>query len=337
MRVTRSALVAAALSAPLAWLAPALSAEPVKFRVAYIVPAGDGPLALLGKPGIAQHEGKSYTLEFSHFTGTPLEISALAANEVDIAPLSFPTFPLAIENAKLDDLRIIADGLEDGVENYYSVEFMVLNDAPIKTIDDLKGKVITANGFGSGPDISLRMMLRKRGFEDKRDYTLIETAFPNMKAVLLDRKADLIAVTVPFSQDAQLRSQAHTLFRQKDAIGLSQLIFLTARSAFLQKNRAAVVDFLEDNLREIRWYYDPANHDAAVKAITDFTKSPAALWSSWVFTTGDLYRAANGKPDLDALTRNIKTTYEAGFLKDGLDPKKYADLSLVEEAGKRLP
>ena len=335
MPVSKLPLAAVALGM-LTGMAGAAIAEPVKLRIAYIVPAGDGPLALLGKEGIAQHEGKSYTLEFTHFTGTPPEITAIAAGEIDIAPLSFPTFPLAVENAKLEDLRIIADGLEDGVANYYSVEFMVLNEAPIKSIDDLKGKILTSNGFGAGPDISLRVNMRKHGFEDKRDYTLIETAFPNMKSVLFDHKADLIATTVPFSQDAQLRAAARTLFRQKDAIGPSQLIFLTARAGFLEKNRAAVVDFLEDNLRENHWYGDPANHDAAVKAITDFTKTPAVLWSSWVFTTGDLYRAPDGRPNLDALASNIGTAQQAGFLKEPLDPKKYADLSLVEEAAKRL-
>ncbi len=325
-----------ALAACVLGVGPALSAEPVKIRIAWIVPAGDAPLALLGKPGIALHEGKSYTLEFIHFTGTPPMISGVAANEIDLVPFAFSSFALAIENAKLEDLRIIADVFQDGVENHYSSEYMVLNDSPIKTVEDLKGKVVTSNAAGSAVDIALRSMLRKHGLEDKRDYSLIESAFPNMKAELIDHKVDLITGVVPFSQDPQLRAAAHPLFVQKDAIGSSQMIIMTARAAFLQKNRAAVVDFLEDNLRELRWYFDPAHHDEAIKAVTDFTKTPPTLWSSWLFTDRDLYHAANGKPDLAALQRNISAAHELGFLKSDIDPKKYADLSLVDEAGKRI-
>ena len=35
-------------------------------------------------------------------------------------------------------------------------------------------------------------------------------------------------------------------------------------------------------------------------------------------------------------SRNINTTHELGFIKAPLDVKKYSDLSLVQEAAKRL-
>ena len=326
-------LVAAAVALA---LTGAAQADPAKIRIAYIVPAGDAPLALLGKPGIAQHEGKSYTLEFTHFTSTPTMISAISAGEVDLVPFAYSSFALAVENAKLDDLRIIADGFRDGVPGYYSSEFMVLNDSPIKTVEDLKGKVVTSNGAGSAVDIALREELKKHGLTDKKDYTLIESAFPNMKSELIDHKVDLITGVTPFSQDPALRAAAHALFVQKDAIGVSQMIVFAARADFLAKNRAALVDYLEDDLRELRWYNDPAHHDEAIKAVTDFTKAPAALFQSWLFTKGDLYHDPNGMPDLDALQNNIAAAHGLGFVPTELDPHKYADLSLVKEAAARL-
>jgi NitT/TauT family transport system substrate-binding protein len=41
-------------------------------------------------------------------------------------------------------------------------------------------------------------------------------------------------------------------------------------------------------------------------------------------------------PDLAALQRNIDMTRDLGFVRGTLDVKKHADLSLVEEAAKRL-
>jgi sulfonate transport system substrate-binding protein len=336
MRRFERVLVGLALFASVLGVPLASHADAVKLRIAWIVPAGDAPLALLRRPGIAQHEGKSYTLEFTHFTGTPTMITALAASEVDMASLGFSSFALAIENAKLEDLRILGDTVQDGTEGFYSNEFMVLNDGPIKKVEDLKGKVVSSNAVGGAVDIVLRAMLRRHGLEDKRDYSLIEAAFPNMRSMLADHKADLVTVVPPFSYDPTLRAAAHPLFVQKDVMGKTQLLVMTSRAGFVAKNRAALVDFLEDNLRELRWYRDPANHDEAVKTVSDFTKTPAAVWSSWFFTKGDVYHDPQGQPDLVALRRNIATAHELGFVAADLDPKKYADLSLVDEAAKRL-
>ena len=309
---------------------------PVTVRAAWIVtPASLIPI-LQAPPGIAQHEGKSYTLDFIHFTGTPPMITAVAGGQIDLVPFAYSSFALAVENARLTDLRILSDVFRDGVPGYYSTQYMVLNDSPIKKIEDLKGKIVTSNSAGSAVDIALRVMLRKHKLEDKRDYTLIESAFPNMKAELLDHKVDLITGVQPFAFDPALQAAAHPLFLQKDALGISQMIIMTARASFVQKNRAALVDFLEDNLRELRWYWDPAHHDEAIKDVTAFTKTPASLWSGWLFTKGDLFHDPKGMPDLDALKRNIASAHDLGFLKSDLDPKKYADLSLIEEAAKRV-
>jgi sulfonate transport system substrate-binding protein len=335
MNRARTLVAAVAALGALATIGAA-QADPVKLRIAWIVPAGDAPLALLGRPGIAQHQGKSYELEFTHFTSTPSMITAIASGQVDLVPFAYSSFALAVENAKLDDLRIIADCFRDGVEGYYSTEFMVLKDSPIKKVEDLKGRVVTSNAAGSAVDIALREMLKKHGLEDKKDYSLIESAFPNMKSELLDHKVDLITGVAPFSQDPQLRAASRTLFVQKDAIGVSQMIIWTARADFINKNRAALVDYLEDYLRELRWYYDPSHHAEAVKDVTDFTKTPASLWDSWLFTKGDLYHDPNGMPDLDALQNNIAAAHGLGFVPAELDPHKYADLSMVEDGAKRL-
>ena len=70
---------------------------------------------LFAKPEMAKHLGKSYTFEAVHFQSTPTLIQALAANEIEVANLGFTSLPLAITNAKMEDLRIFADELQDGV------------------------------------------------------------------------------------------------------------------------------------------------------------------------------------------------------------------------------
>jgi NitT/TauT family transport system substrate-binding protein len=65
------------------------------------------------------------------------------------------------------------------------------------------------------------------------------------------------------------------------------------------------------------------------------TRQPAERFA-WVFTDKDNYRDPGMRPDLAALQRNVDLTHDLGFVKASFDVKKYADLSLVEEAAKRL-
>jgi sulfonate transport system substrate-binding protein len=324
----------------LLWVAGSAIAQPVKIRVAYVVPVANWASLLFQKPGVAQHEGKSYSFEAVHFQGTPQMITAIANNELEVADLAFASLAIAVQNAGMDDLRVIADEFQDGVPGYYSDEFFVLKDGPIKSVKDLKGKVVATNVAGSAVDIVMRAMLRKNGMDDRKDVNVIETAFPNMKATLFAKRADAIPGVIPFSFDPELRDKGRVLFTQKEAVGRTQMTMLVAREAFLQKNRAAMVDFLEDAIRSVRWYLEPKNHKEAVEIAARVSKRPAAAFDKWLFTkagqNGDYYHDENMRPDLKALQANVNLQHELGLVKASIDVAKLADLSLVEEAAKRI-
>jgi NitT/TauT family transport system substrate-binding protein len=311
------------------------SAEPVKIRISWVAPVSNWPSILLEKKDLAKHLGKSYVLESTRYAGTPLMITALANGELDIGNLAYSSLAIAIQNGGMDDLRVIADEFRDGADGYYSQEYMVLADGPIKKVEDLKGKVVATNAAGSAVDVATRAMLRKSGLEDKRDYTVIETPFPTMRAMLAEKKVDIIPGVLPFSLDPELRKIARPLFSQRDAIGVTQMIVWAARKPFLDKNRAAMVDFMEDTLTIVRWYLDPANKKEVAEIASRITKQPPERFS-WLFTNNDYYRDRNLIPDLVALQRNVDMTKDLGFIKNNIDIKNHADLSIVEEAGKRL-
>jgi len=309
--------------------------EPVKIRVGWVVvPASLAPL-ILAKKDILKHFGQSYVVETTRFEGTPPVITALAADELDIGPLAFSSLALAIQNAHMDDLRVISDEIQDGVTGHGSNEFMVLKDGPVKTVADLKGKVLATNAMGSAVDIAMRAMLRKSGLEANKDYTIVEAPFPAMRAMLSEKKADLVSAVPPFALDPELRAMANTLFTQKDAFGITQLTMWTARTGFIQQNRAALVDFLEDVVRGIRWYTDPKNHEEAVAIVASLNKAPPARME-WAFGEHDQYRDPNGMPNLAALQNNLVLQKQVGFLKDDIDVKKFSDVSMVVEAAKRV-
>jgi len=309
-------------------------ADPVHIREAWVAP-GNWASIWLQKKDLAKHFGQSYVLDPVHYVGTPPMITALANNQVEVTNLAYSTLGIAIENAGLDDLRIISDEFQDGVPGYYSQEFMVLKDGPIHKVEDLKGKVVATNAEGSAVDVAMKAMLHKHGLEPNRDYTVVEAPFPAMKSMLAEKKVALIPAVLPFSYDPELQKIARDLFVQKEAIGVADMIVWAARKPFIDAHRAALVDFFEDTLRIAHWYEDPANHQAAMQILGDLVKKPPAIFS-WAFTHKDVYHDPNLMPNLDALQKNVDMTKELGFIKSSFDVKKYSDLSMIEEAAKRL-
>jgi NitT/TauT family transport system substrate-binding protein len=311
------------------------AAQAVPIRTGWInTPSGLLPI-MFKKEGVTRHNGKSYTFETTRFNASTLALTALAGNDIDIAVLGFPAVGFAVENAGISDLKIIADESPDGVDGYYSVQFFVRNDGPTR-IEDLKGKVLATNGLGSSVDIAMRRMMREHGLEYPRDYTIIEAPLPAQKALLAEKKADLIISLPPFAYDPELLKFARPLFTMKDAMGVSELAVWGARGDVIAKKRAALVDFLEDYIRATRWFIDPANRQEAINIAASFTKIPSAQFDSWLFTKKDQYRDPSERPDIAALQRNLDTTHELGFLKTALDLKTHVDLTMLDEAAARL-
>jgi NitT/TauT family transport system substrate-binding protein len=310
-------------------------ADPLKIRGAWVAPLSNWASIWLQKKDVAVHYGKSYEYEAIRYGGTPTMITAIANNELEIGDLAFSTLPIAIENAGMDDIRVISDDFQDGVSGYHSNEFEVLADGPIKTIEDLKGKVLATNVAGSGVDVAMRAMLRKHGLEANRDYTIVEAPFPAMRAMLAEKKVDLIPAVLPFSLDPELKKIARTLFTSADAVGVTQFVMWSARKPFIDQHRAALVDFLEDTLRISHWYLDPANHDAVGEIASQLTKQPPERFG-WLFTKNDYYRDPNMVPNLDALQKNVDMTKDLGFINASFNVKAHSDLGLIQEAAKRL-
>lgn len=322
----------------LALLAPAAAGagEPLKIRIGWVTTPSQLTPILFAKREILRHYGQSYIVEPQFFRGSAPQITALAGDELDIAALAHISFGTAIVNAHMGDLRIIADVFQDGVDGYYTTRYLVRQDSPIQTIEELKGKVMATSGIGGAQDMGIRAMLRRHGLEDKRDYSVVEVQFPNMAATLAEGKVDLVGAITPFDSQMLDAGTARMLFTLKDAVGISQMILWCARAPFLQKNKAALDDFFEDVLRGLGWYLDPAHHAEAVAILADFTKQPASFFDAWVLTKGDYYRDPQGRPNLAALDANLAMEKALGFLKEDVEARNYADLSFIETAAQRL-
>ena len=312
------------------WAAGA--AEPLNIRQGWVTLNNTLEVLAFDKPDILPHYGKSYRVTQTRFSGTSAEVTALATGEIDLCTIAYSSFGAAILNARLDDIRVVADGFQDGYADYLSTPYLVLNDSGIRTIEDLKGKAIAVNVIGGAVDIGARANLKAHGLEHGRDYTIVEAPFPAMGSMLQQHKLDVIAGAPPFMLDPNLVAVSHPLFHMKDEMGPSQMIAIVARTGFLEKNRAALDDFFADMVRGVHWLLDPRNRPQVIAFVAQETKDAPASFAGYYLTKDDFYHQPDGIPNIAAFQRNIDTQRKLGFLKDGIDVAKFSDLSFIERA-----
>ncbi|OYW60417.1 MAG: hypothetical protein B7Z30_04375 [Rhizobiales bacterium 12-68-15] len=329
-RVARIGLIATGVFA-----AGSALAEPVKIRIGWSTMPGHMIPVLYSNPSILKHYGKSYVVEPILFRGSTPQITAMAAGEVDMAAFSATALALAATNAGLD-VKVVADIIQDGVDGHHSDSFLVKADSPIKTPEDLKGKRIATNAIGSASDTGMRVLLLNKGLQDKRDFTTIEVAFPNVPAMIDENKVDAGPVLQPMYGHLTKSGKFRKILSMTDAVGPSSLVFLTARNDFLQKNKAAVMDFMEDHVTAMRWFMDPKNKKAGAEIIAKFTKQPAENFA-YMFTKEDYYRDPYLVPNVAGIQVMIDASVKAGALPAAFAvAPKYVDVTFVTEAKKRI-
>ena len=129
---------------------------------------------------------------------------------------------------------------------------------------------------------------------------------------------------------------ARALFTQADGIGIGEPGLWVARTGFIARQRAALTDLLEDYLRAVRFYTDPKNQAEAAAIGAAVTKLPVSAFETWLFTKKDYYRDPAGRIDVASLQATFAVQNDPGFLKTTIDASRYVDLSVIEEAGRRL-
>ncbi len=97
-----------------------------------------------------------------------------------------------------------------------------------------------------------------------------------------------------------------------------------------------MTDFMQDSITSLHYLMAPANRAYLLQTASRVSKLPEAAFSSWIYTNKDLYRDPDMLPDVAALQRSIDVQQELGFLKSKMDIKKYVDLSVTEDAIKRM-
>jgi sulfonate transport system substrate-binding protein len=182
----------------------------------------------------------------------------------------------------------------------------------------------------------MRRMFRQHGIKDS-DFTTVEANFTNMPAMLDGGKVDLIGTLPQFLK--QLRGNPNkyrVLFTAREAVGPTQAVLWGMRAETIAAHRPVFLDFFEDHIRAVRWFIDPTHREEALDILANVTKLPKEDLE-FAFSKDDFYHSPDARPELDSVQREIDEAAKLGVLPQPVQIRpKYVDLSLVEEAKKRI-
>jgi sulfonate transport system substrate-binding protein len=336
MRALKTYAVVFAASAGL--LTQAVRADPLTIRADWsVLPGQFAPLipsVPQYAPNVYRAYGKSYVVEPLKLKGGGATLTALAVGETDLSTFGPQTMVDGVVNAKLE-LRAIAEQITTEVPGYALTRYWV-DKQQITTFDDLKGKVFAVNALGANVDAAARIVMARHGLTTPRDYSVVEVAFPSQLAALKAGKIDVAVLVPPFDQGAEADPALKPMFSVGDAFGPVETLIWVAKADFIKAHRAAIVDFLADNIRMRRWLFDPKTRVDAVRQLADISKIPLDRLEGWVYSEKDYYYPPNAAIDVKRLQKNIDDMAKVGVIRKAIDVAPYVDLSLVEEAARRV-
>jgi NitT/TauT family transport system substrate-binding protein len=325
--------MAAALAAGLG-LAGAANAEPAKLKIGFdTIPTHLAPV-IFEFPDQLTHYGKDYTIEFTRFRGSALQLQAIASGEVDLGVLAYSSFATGILNAHLP-IKAVADVAQDGP--WFSTVYPVLADSPIRSVKDLKGKTIAVNAFGGAVDLAARSLVTKNGLKPNTDVNFIEANFANEEAMLREGKIQVAGLVQPFWAFVQRNGNVRPLFTQRDGLGTTQFLFFSAKEDVIAAKRGLLVNYFEDYLRGTKFVLDPANRDRVLKVIARLNKESEEKFTDWALLKDkDYYHSPDGRINQEALQKNVDQLAELNQIRGTFDVKPHVDNSLVDDARKAI-
>lgn len=279
---------------------------------------------------VLKNFGHAYDLQMTFTRGTPEAAQLLAAGQADLGTLSSSAFALSvIKDAVPGGLTIISDNFQEGRPGNATNAFFVMADSPIKRVEDLKGKKIAVNAFGSAVDLTCRVALRKHGLDPRNDVEIVEIGFPNIGAAIRTGRVDCGNLVLPFMAVEEAKGGLRSLFSDADAFGPASVIFQVASTNFLKAHPEAVRAFLADYVQGLQWYYNRLNRARALEVVSELTKSPIPLLDSYLMTSKDYYRNPNGCVFPNTIQKPIDAMVQEKFIPQRVDASKFIDLSYL--------
>ena len=219
---------------------------------------------------------------------------------------------------------------------YERSPYSLVVNPEVKSIADLKGKVLGGTGVKTGADTeNMRVMLHHHGLQDPRDYTVAAVGSVRERAqALLNKTIWGVAQIEPYTSLLKDRGMTE-LARAADYpnLKLTQMIVVVAMRPWYTANADTMVRFLRGWADATDWLYDPTNKAEATKILAERMKveEKYAANAYRVFVEEVKGFPARGKLNMDAMRQAAENMKIIGGTPPA-DAGKYVDTTPWEKA-----
>lgn len=312
--VTSLLLAAAALAAP------TQAAEDNEVRIGYWssgVSLGFGALLEAGE--FMQKEG--LTVEYVKFPDVNAPTKAMAANAIDFA----------IGASAGGALSVAADGLPMRImlaTQVAELSFVVLEDSPIKSISDLKGKKIGMSPPGSATAAITAAILDQNFGLKAGDITVVPGNDSRLAQFLSQKDVDAVAIrSVTIAQLPDLKLRRIGEFRDEWKKMTKQdsppiLAVGLVRQEWLDKHPQGAVKVVRA-MRQA-YEYGRTNKSAVANALMKSANLPQADATAYANLWDGIYTVSLTPADIDSLKQQFDIFKGVGAVKGTLPEKAFA-------------
>lgn len=251
---------------PVAWAQEKLE----RMNIGYSAQAGAfAPIWITKEAGLFKKNGLDVNLIF--IPGGPTAAASMLAGEVQSVAMAGPA--VVSSNLGGTDLVMIA-----GIVNTFA--FQIVTVKSITAPQQLKGKRVGVNRFGTAPDIAARFALRRMGI-DPSEVTILQlgeqsTRLMAMKAGQLDA-----AILLPPITTMAQREGMNVLMDMSELGAEYQITGLASSQGFIAKHRPSAMKLMRAFVEGIHFYKTRKKDSMAIIAKYMRTNDMEAVEATW--------------------------------------------------------
>lgn len=245
-------------------------------RAAYIPVVTWLPAWVAKDKGLFEKNGLDVTLTATQNLSV---LPGTLGRQFDIAPATPPDLIKAVAGG-LDVVAVAGEAVE--TKDNPSTHVIVRSDSPIRSVRDLKGKVIASPTLGAIIHVSLLHLLKKNGISPTA-IRAVEVPFPNMADQLKAGTVDAVEVLEPFAGQllaAGNRSIVDPLLSVGDEVLYP---FWISQTKWAKSHRKAIGAWVV-SLEQAKAFID-ANPGEARTILAKYSKLPAPVVQKIPFPT----------------------------------------------------
>jgi len=216
------------------------------------------PFQIALKNGFFDEAGIKTDLVFAQSNASVIQ--QLAAGSYNVAPSAGIVDPIrAIDKgAPVSIVRIVIQ----------APPYALLAKPGITSVEGLKGKTIIVGGAADITRLFTDRMMQQRGLKTG-DYDYVFAGATSARfSALKSGAVDAALLTTPFNFYAESAGYSNLGFTF-DVLPEMPFAAMAVNRPWAEKNDALLKRFLAAYNKGVAWFYDPNNHDAAVKIQTD--------------------------------------------------------------------